>query len=124
LPQLSAATPPMTMEHLERLLSSSATHLFGATVDGRLAGMLTLILAPIPTGCHGYIEDVVVHGAFRGRGIAGKLVRAALDTAREAGAQKVDLTSNPSREAANRLYVRIGFERRETNAYRYRLPRH
>jgi ribosomal protein S18 acetylase RimI-like enzyme len=33
----------------------------------------------------------------------------------------VDLTSRPSREAANRLYQRIGFERRETNVYRYNL---
>jgi ribosomal protein S18 acetylase RimI-like enzyme len=49
------------------------------------------------------------------------LTRHALDVARDAGATTVDLTSRPSREAANRLYQRVGFERRETNVYRYNL---
>ena len=39
--------------------------------------------------------------------------------AAERGARSVDLTSRPSREAANRLYRRLGFEPRETNVYRY-----
>ena len=37
----------------------------------------------------------------------------------ELGAKTIDLTSRPSREAANRLYQRLGFEMRETNVYRY-----
>jgi ribosomal protein S18 acetylase RimI-like enzyme len=39
-----------------------------------------------------------------------------------AGAKTVELTSRPSREAANRLYRRLGFEIRETNVYRYPGP--
>ena len=59
----------------------------------------------------------------RGQGIGEVLCRAALEHAREAGATTVDLTSRPSREAANRLYQRIGFEQRVTNVYRYNLRR-
>ena len=46
----------------------------------------------------------------------------AIEHAFSLGAITVDLTSRPSREAANRLYQRIGFEARETNVYRYSKP--
>jgi ribosomal protein S18 acetylase RimI-like enzyme len=121
LPQLSSTAPPLTAEHIERMLASPCVHVFAARAGSEVAGMLTLIVAPIPTGYHGYIEDVVVDEAFRGRGIAERLVRAALGLAHELGAEKVDLTSNRAREAANRLYVRMGFARRDTNVYRFVL---
>jgi ribosomal protein S18 acetylase RimI-like enzyme len=76
---------------------------------------------PIPTGLRAWIEDVVVDDAARGRGVGEALNRAALERARAAGATTVDLTSRPSREAANRLYRRLGFEARDTNVYRYSL---
>ena len=41
--------------------------------------------------------------------------------AKSFGALAVDLTSRPSREAANRLYLSVGFEARDTNVYRYSL---
>ncbi len=67
------------------------------------------------------IEDVVVHKRYHGQGIAALLTREALARAKAAGARTVDLTSRPSRETANRLYQRLGFERRETNSYRFSL---
>ena len=76
---------------------------------------------PIPTGTRAWIEDVVVDEAARGSGVGAALNQAALDHARARGAKTVDLTSRPSREAANRLYQRLGFEPRETNVYRYEL---
>ena len=87
--------------------------------DGRILGSLTLVVFPIPTGIRAWIEDVVVDEAARGRGVGEALNRAALDRARAAGARTVDLTSRPSREAANRLYQRIGFQPRDTNVYRF-----
>ncbi|MCS5685302.1 MAG: GNAT family N-acetyltransferase, partial [Acidimicrobiales bacterium] len=72
----------------------------------------------IPTGLRAWIEDVVVDEAARGRGIGDALNRAAIERARAAGARTVDLTSRPSREAANRLYRRLGFVERGTNMYR------
>ena len=81
--------------------------------------MLTLVVFPIPTGVRAWIEDVVVTTAARGRGVGELLNREALRLAAQLGARSVDLTSRPSREAANRLYAKLGFERRETNVYRH-----
>ena len=97
-----------------------ATTLFVArTPDGAIVGALTLVLFRIPTAVRGLIEDVVVDDAARGQGVATALTHAALAVAAEAGAKTVDLTSRPSREAANRLYQRLGFHLRETNVYRF-----
>jgi ribosomal protein S18 acetylase RimI-like enzyme len=92
-----------------------------ARLDGEVVGSLTLAFYRIPTGLKAWIEDVVVDDTARGRGLGEALNRAALDEARRRGAKDVSLTSRPSREAANRLYRRIGFEPRETNVYRYTL---
>jgi ribosomal protein S18 acetylase RimI-like enzyme len=89
--------------------------------EGHIVGTLTLAMFRIPTGLRAWIEDVIVDNESRGKGIGEALTRAALEKAREAGARTVDLTSRPSREAANRLYQRVGFVRRDTNTYRYDL---
>ena len=85
-----------------------------------ILGMLTLATFTIPTGLRAWVEDVVVDGQARGRGAGQALVEAAVAHATSIGARTVDLTSRPSREAANRLYRRAGFELRETNVYRYK----
>ncbi|MCB1031087.1 MAG: GNAT family N-acetyltransferase [Acidimicrobiales bacterium] len=120
IPQLSSSSPPPTREVLEEIVNSPATHLLVARdVDGTVLGSLTLVLFRIPTGLRAWIEDVVVDSEARGKGVGEALNRFAIDVAAERGARSVDLTSRPSREAANRLYQRLGFEPRETNVYRY-----
>ena len=84
-----------------------------------ILGMLTLATFTIPTGLRAWVEDVVVDGEARGQGAGQALVEAAVEHAGKLGARTVDLTSRPTREAANRLYRRAGFELRETNVYRY-----
>jgi ribosomal protein S18 acetylase RimI-like enzyme len=122
IPQLSKSSPPPDAAALEALVSSSACTLFVARAGGGdIVGSLTLATFPIPTGTRAWIEDVVVDDAARGAGVGAALTRAALDRARDVGATRVDLTSRPSREAANRLYQRLGFEPRETNVYRFVL---
>jgi ribosomal protein S18 acetylase RimI-like enzyme len=119
IPQLSSAPPP-DREELERIIGHDATSLLVAYDPQRvLLGTLTLVTFPIPTGVRAWIEDVVVDERARGLGVASDLVREANRIAAEHGARSIDLTSRPSREAANRLYQRLGFERRETNVYRY-----
>lgn len=120
IPQLSSSPPP-SREHLQALVDSEDTVLFIARLDGRILGSLTLACYRIPTGTKAWIEDVVVDADARGHGLGALLNQAALDEARSRGAKDVSLTSRPSREAANRLYRRIGFEPRETNVYRYTL---
>lgn len=121
IPQLSSSNPPPSRTQLEDLVASEASTLFVARVDGRIVGSLTLATFRIPTGVRAWIEDVVVDESARGHGVGEALNRAALDRAREAGAITVELTSRPSREAANRLYQRMGFVTRDTNVYRYTL---
>jgi len=119
LPQLSSAKPPDSAE-LAAIIAGGAT-VFVARVDGRIVGSLTLVMYRIATGLKAWIEDVVVDEAARGHGVGEALNLAALDLARERGAKAVSLTSRPSREAAHRLYQRIGFSSRDTNVYRYDL---
>jgi ribosomal protein S18 acetylase RimI-like enzyme len=121
IPQLSKSNPPPTKAELADLVGSEASTMFVARVDGRIVGSLTLAMFRIPTGVRAWIEDVVVDDSARGHGVGEALNRAALDHAKQNGAITVDLTSRPSREAANRLYQRIGFVARETNIYRYTL---
>jgi ribosomal protein S18 acetylase RimI-like enzyme len=120
VPQLSSSAPP-SLERLRSIIEGNATALLLArSGDGQaeVVGMLTLVTFTLPTGVRAWIEDVVVDDASRGAGVASALIRAAIDRAEQAGARTVDLTSRPGREAANRLYVRLGFTQRETNVYR------
>jgi ribosomal protein S18 acetylase RimI-like enzyme len=121
IPQLSKSSPPPGAAELEEMVSSGASDVLLARLDGAIVGTLTLVTFRIPTGVRAWIEDVVVDDSARGHGVGDQLNRFALDLAREKGAKTVDLTSRPSREAANRLYQRIGFEPRDTNVYRYSL---
>lgn len=119
LPQLTTSATPPTLAELHDLVAG--THLFVARdASGTLLGALSLALYRVPTGLKGTIEDVVVDESARGQGLGEALVRAALEAAAEAGAVSVGLTSRPGREAANRLYRRLGFEQRETNVYVWR----
>ena len=116
LPQLSSATPP-TASELAAIIADGQTF-FVARVDGVIVGCLTLVLYRIPTGLKAWIEDVVVDEAARGSGVGEALNLAAIDEARRRGANAVNLTSRTAREAANRLYRRIGFSARDSTVYR------
>lgn len=121
LPQLSPSSPAPTVAELAQIVDSSACDLLVARVEGEIVGMLTLVTFRIPTGVRAWVEDVVVDEGARGHGAGEALNRFALDLARRRGAKTVDLTSRRSREAANRLYQRLGFQPRDTNVYRYSL---
>ena len=120
IPQLSRSSLAPDAAVLQEIVDSPATHLLIAHGDdGSILGSLTLVLFRIPTGLRAWIEDVVVDESARGRGVGEALNRYAIEVAADHGARSVDLTSRPSREAANRLYRRLGFEARDTNVYRY-----
>ena len=119
-PQLSRTAPAPGGAELAEMVRSPATILLMARDPEKgLVGSLTLVLFRIPTGVRAWIEDVVTDEAARGRGVAEILCREALNRASAAGARTVDLTSRPSRDAANRLYRRLGFVQRDTNVYRW-----
>ncbi|GIJ71838.1 GNAT family N-acetyltransferase [Virgisporangium ochraceum] len=121
VPQLSAGAPAPDHRLVEDLVGRPGVDLLVARVGGEIVGTLTLVTFSTPTRARALIEDVVVDGAARGHGVGAALLREAERLARSAGAQWIDLTSRPAREAANRLYRSYGFDLRETNAYRLRL---
>ena len=119
LPQLSPSVVVLEESDLRNIVDSESTKLFLAIDEDGVFGMLSLVLFRIPTGRKAWVEDVVVDEKARGRGVGKRLTEHAIQVAREHGAHSVDLTSRPSREAANALYQRVGFEQRETNVYRF-----
>ena len=124
IPQLGKHKIPPTVDELSTLIASEGCILLvarEADEPGEIIGSLCLNFYRVPTGVRSIIEDVVVDERMRRRGAGEALVRRAIELAREAGANGVALTSNPHREAANQLYLSMGFELRKTNAYFYRL---
>ncbi len=119
LPQLSTTAQLLTLVDVERLIDAPGTTVFVARDGDTIVGTLTLVVFDIPSGTRAWIEDVVVDESVRGRGIGEELTRAALELALAKSARSVDLTSRPSRRAANELYQKIGFVARETNVYRF-----
>jgi ribosomal protein S18 acetylase RimI-like enzyme len=113
VPQLSTNAAPLTASDVAALI------VFIARDGGPIVGSLTLVVFPVPTGLRAWIEDVVVDSAARGRGVGEALTNAAIEESRRRGVRSIDLTTRPSREVANRLYARLGFELRETNVYRF-----
>jgi ribosomal protein S18 acetylase RimI-like enzyme len=119
LPQLSRSAPALDSGGLRELVAWPGNRMLIARVDGAIVGTLTLVTFRIPTGLRAWIEDVVVDSSARGHGVGAALTREAVRLAEAAGARTVDLTSRPSREAANRLYERLGFQLRDSKVYRY-----
>jgi ribosomal protein S18 acetylase RimI-like enzyme len=116
VPQLSAHREPPSRDYVAEIVANE-TLLLARADDGAIVGTLTLVLFGIPSARRARIEDVVVDGSTRGQGVGEALTREAMRRAAEAGVRAVELSSNPTREAANRLYQRVGFQRRETNVY-------
>jgi ribosomal protein S18 acetylase RimI-like enzyme len=122
VPQLTSNNPPPSRDDLAALVKSEASTLILARADdGLIIGAANVAVYRVPTGIRAIIEDVIVDESARGQGIGEALVRRCLEIAREKGASGVSLTSNPMRLAANQLYLKMGFKKRETNAYIYAL---
>ncbi len=121
--QLNTSPQALTEEELQQLFASPTTHLFLAknTASQTVVGMITLVTFRTPYKMKGTLEDLVVDESSRGQKIGEKLLDKAIQKARATGVQSLTLTSHPTREAANRLYQRLGFERRDTNVYRITL---
>ena len=122
LPQLSPGRPVPTTAQLKELMAAHGSTLLLARDEvGRIVGTLTLVVFRTTTELRARIEDVVVDESARGKGLGEQLVREALRLGRERGARSVTLTSRRDRDAANRLYERIGFDQRDTNVYTFNL---
>ena len=118
LPQLSSSATMPSEEYIESMLNNENFYLLVAEHEGAIVGMLSLVVVDIPTGRKAWIEDVVVDSRARGLHIGQALVEEAKVCAKEVGAKKIYLTSNPSRKAAHALYKKCGFEEYDTTVFR------
>jgi len=116
LPQLTEARTPPSLERLQEVVSTQ-TLLLARDDDGQVLGTLTFVLYRVSSGLKGRIEDVIVDSSARGQGVGEALTREGMRLANEAGVLMLELTSMPYRQAANRLYKRLGFVRKPTNVY-------
>jgi ribosomal protein S18 acetylase RimI-like enzyme len=124
IPQLGAHKANPAWDELNALIRSEASTLLIARYPdehSEIAGMLTLTIYRVPTGVRSIVEDVIIDEKMRRRGIAEALMRYAIELAREGGADVMTLSSNHTREAANKLYQALGFQKRDTNSYFYKL---
>ena len=118
LGQLSSSASPLIAKDLRSILESDASRLLIAKNAEVVVGMLTLMIFRIPTGLRGLIEDVVVCESVRRKGIGALLIQSAINISEAEGARTLDLTSRPERHAANQLYEKLGFSKRDSNVYR------
>lgn len=119
--QLSSNYKPIAKEYLIDIINSSNIIIFVAKENETIIGSLSLVFYNIPTGMKAWVEDVVIDQSVRGKGIGKALIEQAIVYAKQSGASKLDLTSSPERVAANKLYQKLNFEKRETNVYRLML---
>jgi ribosomal protein S18 acetylase RimI-like enzyme len=118
LPQLNPRIHAPTTERLRALIGDDSVTVLIARDERSIIGTATVFLYTTPAWAKALVEDVVVDEHARGRGVGEALVRSCVEVARRGGADMVELQSASHREAANRLYPRLGFERRDTNFYR------
>ena len=125
LPQLNPDLPVLTQERLDRVINDPATTLLVVRDDEdeteTIIGTASVLVYTTPAHVKARIEDVVVDESVRGKGVGKELVLHCIEIARESGAEIVELQSARWRQAANKLYPKVGFELRESNLYRISL---
>ena len=97
-----------------RGLASDAQVYLCATEGERVIGFGSLSLKSSlwQRGYLGHVDELVVDGGHRGRGLGTRLLNELVALARQRGCRRLELDSALHREAAHRLYERLGFENR------------
>lgn len=112
-------------EQFTHSFANTTSHcvLIARSQDNTPLGMLVINLVYKLPKIEARIDEVIVAEAARGKGVGTLLMDAAEDWAWKHGANEMGFTSRPSREAANRLYQKLGYELRDTNVYRKKQPK-
>ena len=122
LMQELSATSFCNEELLQNALADANVHVYVIRAEGgRIAAAGTLCIKHTLEFTIADIESVVVSARCRGRGFGKELMSALMEAAKQQKAHHIQLTSNPARVAANRLYQALGFRRYETNCYKLEL---
>ena len=108
-------------ELLSAALGDANVHVYVIRDGGHIVATGTLCVKHTLEFAIADIESVVVSSRCRGKGFGRELMSAMIDAAKGLGVHHIQLTSNPARVAANRLYQELGFERYETNCYKMKM---
>jgi len=111
----------VTLSELKAIVKSQNMSLAVAKDGTRIVGVALLVIVQRLGKRAAYIEDVVVDSTYRGEGFGEKIVRKLIAIARAEKVRTIGLTSRPARIAGNKLYQKLGFEKKETNVYRLKL---
>lgn len=111
----------MNVADLAALVADKNVVLAVALDDGAVVGMGTLYIIPKVGKKNAYIEDVIVHEKYRGRGLGEQLTRLLIENAKKEGVVSISLTSRSHRVAAHKLYTKLGFSVQETNVFKLKL---
>lgn len=109
------------IESLRRSLRCGTTSIFVIRQKAQIIASASAAFFATPTGSHCRIADVVVDEKHRGKGLGRKLMSKTIEALRTMNVKRIDLTSRPSRTAANELYRSLGFKLRKTNVYEFKL---
>lgn len=119
--QLSPNLEMLKVEELNICLRQNYFWLFVAKEKEKIIAMTTLICTNLISGKKGLIEDVVVDQHYRGKGIGYNMLSNVIDIAKKEKIKKLQLTSKPQRIAANEMYKKLGFVKRDTNFYQLNI---
>ena len=106
---------------LSNALDDANVHVYVIRDEGHIVGTGTLCIKHTLEFTIADVESVVVSSRHRGRGYGTELMRGMIEAAKKMNVHHIQLTSNPARVAANRLYWELGFKRYETNCYKMLL---
>lgn len=118
---LSPGIKKVDSMRFEELIKNPLFELYLLELEGRIAGMASLHYMETLAKKSVWVEDVVVHPDHQGKGLGKKIMKHVVDEAKKKGVKHIDLTSNPKRTAANKLYQKLNFEPRDTNVYRLKI---
>ena len=116
-----SATSFCNEELLNNALNDANVHVYVIRDEGHIVATGTLCIKHTLEFTIADIESVIVRSKCRGRGYGKELMTAMIEAAKNMNVHHIQLTSNPARVAANRLYQELGFERYETNCYKLLL---
>lgn len=106
---------------LKNALGDANVHVYVIREEGHIVATGTLCVKHTLEFAIADIVSVVVNSRCRGKGYGKELITAMIEAAKKMNVHHIQLTSNPKRVAANKLYQNLGFERYETNCYKRKL---
>ena len=119
--QLSKRYPNPSAKLLQRIVKNPDYELWVMRDGKHIIGMGTLIVVSMTIGVSALLEDIVVDERYQGKGLGKAIIKKLITRAQAHKAQHIDFTSNPKRTSAHSLYLKFGFEQRDTNVYRLKL---